>query len=723
MSLPSSGSIKFSDLRNTLGPGNVSVPIKFSDYKQNPTTDPYYTKGIPGITDTNLSISQFYSKKNALKSGFTYKVFRGTTYTFTAGSAGRGGAYSSYRGGGGAGGVLVSQNGSNIAVTTSAQNGGFANGGEGGIAGVGFGAGGGGGGLWYGVSVLQGGSGANGFCYIYYKTSGTEYFTQSNVTYTFTSTDTVKIIMMGGGGSGGYGNSSTGTGGGGGGGGNLQVFSIKVTSSTSATITIGSGGDGASTTSGGNTTLVYSGTTYTAVGGVNGGTTINGGYGSSSGGQGGLDTATSGYSAGNYGPGTFSQNTASFTFHTTYVSSGSGGYFADVPTWFSTRNNNYIGTTTDMTNINTSTGGVVPNDNSWLYFSVEWFGYFCPTVSGNHTFYLNTDDASYLWIGNTALSGYTTANALINNGGLHAATKVSGVINLTANTFYPIRIQYGQNASQYSCAISFSATGISETSNFSGYIFNGLGAYINYPTENALTLKSVSSINTDGSYYYNNDGSSNLVYFLMDNKWDGGGWMMLMKATRGTTFNYDANYWTTSNTLNTTDLTRNDADAKYATFNSVPIKDVMALWPDSGSGLTGGSISGADYWSWLINDYYTGRITALNGFSSANNRDAPTFYNPVNFPGFTSSIWSSQTPDRRHVMGGVSFLNAQFLKVRWGFIFNENGNFGSTDAAGGIGMGGGWGGSTTVNHSAGDFYGCCGSAGINRTMRVEVYGR
>lgn len=49
----------------------------------------------------------------------------------------------------------------------------------------------------------------------------------------------------------------------------------------------------------------------------------------------------------------------------------------------------------------------------------------------------------------------------------------------------------------------------------------------------------------------------------MDNKYDGGGWMMIMKMTNGTTFEFGANYWTTANTLNSTDLTRNNADAKY----------------------------------------------------------------------------------------------------------------------------------------------------------------
>ena len=57
------------------------------------------------------------------------------------------------------------------------------------------------------------------------------------------------------------------------------------------------------------------------------------------------------------------------------------------------------------------------------------------------------------------------------------------------------------------------------------------------------------------------------VYCLLDDQWDGGGWMLAMKATRGTTFSYDSNYWTTDNTLNPTELNRDDGDAKFDLFS------------------------------------------------------------------------------------------------------------------------------------------------------------
>lgn len=402
------------------------------------------------------------------------------------------------------------------------------------------------------------------------------------------------------------------------------------------------------------------------------------------------------------------------------------GYFSDDTSWFSTKTETNIGTTTDMSNINTSTGGIVPLDNSRDQYSVEWFGYFWPTVTGNHTFYINSDDASYLWIGSSALSGYNTSNCLINNGSLHGMQKIEGTIYLTADTIYPIRIQFGENYGGDNCIVSFTAPGISETSNFYGYTFYGLGNSITYPAESARILKLTSGTNNDGVYYINVNGTSTPTYCLMDSKWDGGGWMMLMKGTRGDTFNYDSNYWTDSTTtLNTSDTTRNDGDAKFNTMNYSMIKDVMALWPDSG--LTGGSISGSDCWSWLENNYYGGgiRTTALNGFSSSNSRDSPNSPDPLNFSGFSDSLWSTQNY-KRHVIGGISHLNdAVWFRVRWGFIWNNEYDFNTPDAYGGIGMGGSWSTNTgPLKYSGGDFYGCCGnSIGVNRTMRVELYGR
>jgi len=182
--------------------------------------------------------------------------------------------------------------------------------------------------------------------------------------------------------------------------------------------------------------------------------------------------------------------TGSISGTTLLVGSGSGftyhiyssGYFNDDPTWFSSRVESYsVGLATDMSTINLSTGTIVPN-TGWGVFSVKWDGYFYATTTETYTFYTNTDDASYLWIGTNALSGYTTSNCLVNNGGGHATRERSGTISLVAGTYYPILIQFGEGGGAYQFAASFSTPTISKTSNFSGYVFSS----INSPTVGKL---------------------------------------------------------------------------------------------------------------------------------------------------------------------------------------------------------------------------------------------
>ena len=395
------------------------------------------------------------------------------------------------------------------------------------------------------------------------------------------------------------------------------------------------------------------------------------------------------------------------------------GYFTDDPSWFNSRTESNSGLTSNFTSLSTATGGLYVNTGSSTTFSVEWYGYFYAPASGSYTFYTNSDDASYLWIGSTAVSGYTTSNCLVSNGSIHPVQERSGSITLTAGTYYPIRIQYGQNISGYDFTASFTGPNITRTYDCTGYVYYGIGSDALFPSNSARLARVVSSTNIDGIYYINVNGVSTPTYCLMNSKWDGGGWMMLMKATRGQTFPFSSTYWTnTETTLNTGNTNRSDGDAKFNVMNYALVKDVMALWPDVG--YTGGSISQTEAWSWLVNNYYSSgtRCTVITGFSTANARDSPSYPDPSTFPGFSSSIWSTQTPSKRHVFGGGSYLSSN-LNTRWGFLFNENapGDFTSIDVTGGIGMDHG-------SYSAGDWIQCCQTTtGLNRSMRVELYGR
>lgn len=398
-----------------------------------------------------------------------------------------------------------------------------------------------------------------------------------------------------------------------------------------------------------------------------------------------------------------------------------GDFNSDMITKFETSTYTYIGRTTNTANTNSGTNGNFIVDGQTNY-AVEWVGYFKPTVSGTWTFYTESDDGSYLWLGNLALAGYTTSNALVSNGGIHGVVSASGTITLVAGVYYPIRARYSQGMYGSDCRISFQAPDGTRTYDGSGLFFSSTGTNPSYPAESAKVIKDITNTTTDGMYYINSKGFSTPVYCLMNDCYAGGGWMMLMKATRGNTFQYSANYWSTSNVLNPTQTNRLDGDAKFAVFNNNYIKDVMAIFPDVPSlsytnvyGRNGGSLNLDDGWCWKVENWNgSSRTTALSGFQ--NSRQA-TPSDPNLFNGYSTSVFSRQTIAARHIFGGGSILSANQY-ARWGMIFNDStvNDFSSVDNFCGIGV-------SSVNYSAGDVYNCCGTAGLNRTMRVELYGR
>jgi len=142
------------------------------------------------------------------------------------------------------------------------------------------------------------------------------------------------------------------------------------------------------------------------------------------------------------------------------------GYFNDTPSFFATAAlkaapNNYNGTDTTI-----AESSLLNNT------SIEYKGYFLATYTGTHTFYLASDDGSWLWIGPTALTGFTTANALVKNGGLHAVVEVSATISLVAGTYYPVRIQFGNGPSgPGALTASYAHSGQAKTSTWTGKIF------------------------------------------------------------------------------------------------------------------------------------------------------------------------------------------------------------------------------------------------------------
>jgi hypothetical protein len=148
------------------------------------------------------------------------------------------------------------------------------------------------------------------------------------------------------------------------------------------------------------------------------------------------------------------------------------GYFSDNLNYFT--NDKLQGDTNTTTSIDSFS-------STSDYYSWMWLGYFYAPVEGLYTFYTYSDDASYLWIGKNAISGYTRRNCLVDNGNLHAPYETKGdKVFLSAGYTYPLRIMFGENAGQDIMTVSFTPPVGTKTTNGSGYYFGGTYAWSNW---------------------------------------------------------------------------------------------------------------------------------------------------------------------------------------------------------------------------------------------------
>lgn len=137
------------------------------------------------------------------------------------------------------------------------------------------------------------------------------------------------------------------------------------------------------------------------------------------------------------------------------------GYFSDDVNFFATATQTSEG-------VNTSP---ITDGDTGDFFSIQWLGWFRATTTETYTFFTTSDDASYLWIGPTALSGFTTTNATVNNGGLHGSQERNGTVALTSGTYNPIRIQFGEATGGDVMEVRISTATIAKTTDLSANIF------------------------------------------------------------------------------------------------------------------------------------------------------------------------------------------------------------------------------------------------------------
>jgi hypothetical protein len=114
------------------------------------------------------------------------------------------------------------------------------------------------------------------------------------------------------------------------------------------------------------------------------------------------------------------------------------GFFGGDPNWFDSQTPLESIAVTDFS---------IPSPFDYLVEgggSIQWIGYFRAPHTANYTFKLNpvTDDYSIFWIGDNAITAYTSENANMYSsyGSSHVG---SYSISLTAGAYYPIRLQFG----------------------------------------------------------------------------------------------------------------------------------------------------------------------------------------------------------------------------------------------------------------------------------------
>ena len=116
----------------------------------------------------------------------------------------------------------------------------------------------------------------------------------------------------------------------------------------------------------------------------------------------------------------------------------------------------------------------------------------------------------------------------------------------------------------------------------------------------AAAILQVNPSAPDGVYWINlpTVGPKQIYCALSSNHLGGGGWMLAWKCTRGSTFGYNSNYWTSANVYNeTSGLNLNDGDHKNHAFNHYVAGSIAAVFPD----LNNGGQSSVPYsaWTWL----------------------------------------------------------------------------------------------------------------------------
>jgi len=144
------------------------------------------------------------------------------------------------------------------------------------------------------------------------------------------------------------------------------------------------------------------------------------------------------------------------------------GPFDDQATYTTTIVNGGATVTAQSAKTSISRLGTVAESTSYTAY-----GYFLAPATGQFTFYINSDDASYLFMGDGAdiANNIDLDNATVDNGGRHAATERSGTFNLVSGEYYKLFAVFGNDTGPGTAEFSYAGPSIAKTSDFTGRLF------------------------------------------------------------------------------------------------------------------------------------------------------------------------------------------------------------------------------------------------------------
>jgi hypothetical protein len=138
------------------------------------------------------------------------------------------------------------------------------------------------------------------------------------------------------------------------------------------------------------------------------------------------------------------------------------GWWGIDPTWFAGKT---------AQNSGASSGFAISLTSGQTLWSYMWIGYFKPDTTGTWTITASgIDDSSAVWIGNNAVSAYTWDNA---DGKANSATigsSFSFTKTVTAGTYYPMRVMYGNNSGPGNMALYWNS-GSGANASWSGKLY------------------------------------------------------------------------------------------------------------------------------------------------------------------------------------------------------------------------------------------------------------